>query len=337
MSVGLDIGSKTLKVVELAEEKSGWRLISSGIVANQSKLPGQIIDEKDFLTLAEVIRKLYKEVKIGAKEVNIALPESLVFTRSVRFPLLDNREIASAVKWETEQYIPIPIAEAIVQYQIIEKNDSAAKPESLILLVATPKNLVEKYVKAVQMAGLNVVGVETQLLALVRSLAPAEGTVLLMDFGARTTDIAIAKDGNLSFSRSIPTAGETFTRALVQGLGIEYQQAEEYKKTYGLSDELEEKVKKTLNPVLAMVTEEIKKAVYYYQSEEKGTAPQSVIVSGGSSRMPEVIASLTNLLGLEVVVGDPFAKIIVDQEVKKSIEAYSPLYSIAVGLAMRGE
>jgi len=241
------------------------------------------------------------------------------------------------VKWETEQYIPIPIAEAIVQYQIIEKNDSAAKPESLILLVATPKNLVEKYVKAVQMAGLNVVGVETQLLALVRSLAPAEGTVLLMDFGARTTDIAIAKDGNLSFSRSIPTAGETFTRALVQGLGIEYQQAEEYKKTYGLSDELEEKVKKTLNPVLAMVTEEIKKAVYYYQSEEKGTAPQSVIVSGGSSRMPEVIASLTNLLGLEVVVGDPFAKIIVDQEVKKSIEAYSPLYSIAVGLAMRGE
>lgn len=337
MSVGLDIGSKTIKIVELAEEKSGWKLISSGIVANQCKLPGQIVDEKDFLTLAEVMRKFYRGLKISSKEVNIALPESLVFTRSIKLPLLDNREIASAIKWEAEQYIPIPIAEAVIQYQIIQKNDSAAKPESLVLLVATPKDLVEKYIKVVQMAGLDVAGVETQLLALNRSLAPSEGTVLLMDFGARTTDIAIAKDGNLSFSRSIPTAGETFTRALVQGLGIEYQQAEEYKKTYGLSKDLEEKVKKALNPVLVMVTEEIKKAIYYYQSEEKGTAPQSVIVSGGSSRMPDVISSLTNLLGMEVIVGDPFAKIIIDEEAKKLIEAYSPLYSVAVGLAMRGE
>lgn len=336
MSVGIDIGSKTIKIVELESEGKSFRLMASGAVGYQGVLPVQAKDDKELVPLSDIIRKLHKEARVKGKEVSVALPESLVFTRTIKFPLLTDQEIESAVKWEAEQYIPIPSSEAIIEHQIVERIEGNSGGVT-VLLVASPRALVEKYIKLLQGAGLTTVGVETEALALCRALAPETGTVLLLDFGAQSSDIAIVKDGMVRFSRSIPTAGEAFTRALSQSLGIEYQQAEAYKKTYGLSSDLEGKVKASLAPVFNLVGEEIKKAVHFYQTEEKGEAPSSVIVSGGTSGMPEAISTLTSLLGIEVVAGNPFAKVSVDAETSKNLANYSPLYSVAVGLALRGD
>lgn len=336
MSVGLDIGSKSIKIVELAKEKGGHRLRASGIVGYQGPTPEKVKNEKELNPLAEAIKKLHKEARIASKEIAIALPESLVFTRTIKFPLLTDTEIASAVKWEAEQYIPIPLNEAVIQHQIIERREDSTPPEAVVLLVASPKSLVEKYQSVIQQAGLTLVVVETELISMARSLAPIDQTVLIADFGARSTDIAIAKNGQLSFSRSIATAGEAFTRAVAQGLGIEKVQAEEYKRTYGLSGtQLEGKVRGALDPVFRLVADEMKKAMQFYQSEEGGNAPNSVILSGGTAGMPEAVSFLAKLLGLEVIIGNPFSKIAVDPEAAKSLSAYSPLYSISVGLAMR--
>lgn len=336
MSVGIDIGSKTIKIVELEKEGKGFKLLASGAVGYQGVLPSASKDDKELALLSDVIRKLHKEAHIRGKNVAIALPESLVFTRTIKFPPLTDQEIDSAVKWEAEQYIPIPSSEAIIEHQIIERSDVASGGVT-VLLVASPKSLVEKYIKLVGGAGLTTVGVETETLAFSRALSPDSGTSLLLDFGASSTDIAIVKDGTVRFSRSIPTAGEAFTRALSQSLGIEYQQAEAYKKTYGLSSDLEGKVKASLAPVFNLVGEEVKKAIHFYQTEEKGDAPASIIVSGGTSAMPEAISTLSSLLGIEVVVGNPFAKVAVDAQALKSLANYACLYSVAVGLALRGD
>lgn len=327
MSVGIDIGSKTIKIVELEKEGKTFKLAASGAVGYQGGDPA---------ALSDVIRKLHKEAHIKGKEVAVALPESLVFTRTIKFPSLTDQEIESAVKWEAEQYIPIPLAEAITEHQIVERSEDSAGGVT-VLLVASPKTLVEKYLKIIGDAGLTMVGVETEALALSRSLAPDTGTVLVLDFGAQASNIVIIKDAMVRFSRSIPTAGEAFTRALSQGLGIEHEQAEAYKKTYGLSSDLEGKVKATLAPVFSLVAEEVKKAINFYQTEEKGEAPKSVIVSGGTSNMPEAISTLTDLLGIEVASGNPFAKISVDAQAAKSLANYASLYSVAVGLALRGD
>jgi len=337
MSVGLDIGSKTIKIVELSNQGAAWRLQASGVVGYKGNPPNAIEDEKEYVALADVVRKLVSQAKINSKEVNISLPESLVFTKNIKFPSLTDQEIASAVKWEAEQYIPIPVAEAVLEHQIIERAGSGEASEVSVLLIATPRTLVEKYVKVAQMAGLTAVGVETELLALVRALAPPDKTALLLDLGSRSTNIAIAKNGNLCFSRSVPTAGEAFTRALSQGLGVDYAQAEEYKKTYGLSDQLEGKVKSAVEPTFKLVVDEIKKAIQFYQTEANGGAPQMVVVSGGTANMPEAISGMTELLGLEVVVGNPFAKLVVDPDTLNILKNYTSLYSIAVGLALRGE
>jgi len=198
--------------------------------------------------------------------------------------------------------------------------------------------LVERYAKVISMAGLNLVVLETELMALVRSLAPDAQTVLLADFGARATNIAIAKNKVLAFSRSIHTAGEALTRAVAQYLGVEELQAEEYKRTYGLSqNQLEGKIKTALDPVFRVVSDEMRKAIQFYQSEERGETPKLAILSGGTAGMPDAVSALTNLLNMEVVVGNPFAKVQVDPQAQSTLSGYAPLYSIACGLAMRDE
>jgi type IV pilus assembly protein PilM len=337
MSVGIDIGSRTIKIVELSGDKNGWKLNASGVIGYQGVTPENVKDESEMVALAQAVKKLHKEANISSKEVSVALPESQVFTRTIKFPLLNDQEIASAVKWEAEQYIPIPISEAIVQHQILERREAASPPDVVVLLVAAPRKLVESYVKVLQMAGLSVVGVETELMSLSRALAPVGQTAMLVDFGARSTDIAIARNGQLSFSRTIPTAGEAFTRAVAQSLGIEMQQAEEYKRAYGLgTNQLEGKIKGALDPVFTIVIEEMKKAIHFFESEEKGQAPKTIILSGGTSGMAGGLSLISKAMGSEVLIGNPFAKIAVPPQAAKTIAPYAPLYSIAVGLALRG-
>lgn len=334
--VGLDIGTKTIKIVELEKDGASFSLSASGIVGYSGNSVEKIIDDKEMSSFAQVIKKLHAETGVGSHDVVISIPEQGAFTRTVTFPLLTDAEITSAVKWELEQYIPIPAAEAVSQHIILERNEKSSPPSVLVLLVAAPRVLVEKYTKLVQMAGLNPIAVETELIALTRAIAPVDKTALLMDLGANSTDIAIARNGLLCFSRSFPLAGEAFTRAVSQGLGVNATQAEEYKKTYGLtSTQLEGKVKGSLDPVLRLVVDEIKKAISFYQSEQKGEAPTAIEVAGGSSGMPQIIRTLTELLGIEVSVANPFAKVRLDPETAKKLAPYAPLYSIAVGLAMR--
>lgn len=334
--IGLDIGSKTIKIVELEGSGPSLTLRASGIVGYTGNSPDKMQDGREFEALAAILKKLHKEARVSSHEIGIAIPEQLVFSRAIRFPLLTDQEVAAAVRWEADQYIPIPKEEAIIQHQILEKREKSTPPEVLVLLVAVPKKVVENYVTVCEMAGFTVSFVETELMSLTRCLAPKDKTVMIVDFGARSTDLAISKNGSLSFSRSIPTAGEAFTRAVAQGLGIEQMQAEEYKKTYGLStQQLEGKVKASLDAVFRVVVDEMKKAVHFYQTEEKGDTPSSVILVGGTSSMPEASTFLTKYLGLEVVVGNAFEGIKLEPEVLKNIQPFIPLYPVAVGLAKR--
>ena len=333
--VGIDIGTKTIKVVELENEGSSYSLLASGVVGYSGTTIDKITDEKELVSIAQIVKKLCAETKISSKEVVISIPEPLAFTRTIKFPPLTDSEIASAIKWEAEQYIPIPVSEAIIQHSILKRSGSPTDGGVIVLLVAAPRVIVEKYVKVIQLAGLTPIAVETELIALSRSLAPLDKTVLMADLGGTSTNLAIADKGLLSFSRSLPIAGDAFTRAVSQSLSITPQQAEEYKKTYGLSSsQLEGKIKGALDSVVRLVVDEIKKAVNFYLTQEKGQNPTTLIISGGSSGMPQIMSALSNMIGMEVLVGNPFSRIKVDPAFAQKLAPYAPLYSVAVGLAM---
>jgi type IV pilus assembly protein PilM len=335
--IGIDIGSKTIKVVELEKNGASYSLVASGVVGYSGSTVDKMSDEKEMSLIAQVIKKLCLEARISSKEAIISIPESLAFTRTIKFPPLTDSEIASAIKWEAEQYIPIPVNEAIIQHTILKRNDNVgADAGVIVLLVAAPRMIIEKYVKVVQMAGLTPVAVETELIALARSLAPVDKTVLLADLGGSSTNLAIVNHGLLSFSRSLPVAGDAFTRAVSQTLAITPQQAEEYKKTYGMaSGQLEGKIKGALDSIVRLVADEIKKAVNYYLTEEKGEMPTSLVITGGSSGMPEMITALSKVIGMEVLVGNSFAHIQVEPALVQKLASFAPLYGVAIGLAMR--
>jgi type IV pilus assembly protein PilM len=336
MSVGIDIGTKSIKVVEMVRDSGKVILKAAGIIGVADASVEHLQNDVEYTNLAGIIKKLFESAKISSKEVNISLPESLVFTRTLRFPLLTDPEIESAVKWQAEDIIPIPLKESIFQYTIIEKDEKSQPPQVSVLVVAAPRVLVEKYVKLLSLAGLTVIGVETELLATVRSVAVEGQTVLVLNLGSKSTDIAIAKNNKLVFSRAIPTGGDALTRAISQSLGVSVAQAEEYKRTYGFSTtQLEGKVAAAITPVFKVVIEEVKKAIHFYQTDEKGDAPSLIILTGGGAGLPDMGSTITKAINAEVVVANPFSKVEIDQSIGKGITAYAPVYPVAVGLALR--
>lgn len=333
---GLDIGSYNLKVVQLAKSGREYRLVSFGSGPSTQKGLASEADS-DLIALAEAIKKLHQEAKITTKNVATALPQDQVFTRTANFPPLSENELRSAIEWEAEQYIPIPLEEAARAHQVVGQIKVDNQQKTQVLIVAAPKRLVDKVLKILKTAGLNPVGLETEIIAMARSLVPPDGeTALVVDLGAKATDMAVVEGGLVVFSRSIPTAGEALTRAVASGLGLDPTQAEAYKKAYGVDPQkLEGKVKEAIGPILDVVVKEIEKTLEYFRSETQKTVKR-VILSGGTAGLPEVVSLMASQLSLEIQVGDPFDQIKIDESLKQRIsQTQTPLYAVAVGLAMK--
>lgn len=333
---GLDIGSTSIKAVQLGRQGANFSLLAAGI----TPAPGQGIESgnpRDLEALGIAVKKLVSDTKITAKDVAISLPESKVYTRLINFPQLTDEEVASAIAWQAEPYIPIPISEASLSHQVVSREEPAnGKPgKTSVLLVATHKALIKKYIDVATIAGLNVIHVASELLALSASLAPANQTVLLADIGAASTDFAIVRSGQLLVSRSVATGGHVLTRAVSVGLSVDTQRAEEYKKSYGLnSTYLEGRVKAALEPVFKVIVDEAKKTIQFYRSEAgREDQVSAVILSGGTAGISNCTSYLADSLKIEVLVGDPFAGVAKNDQVAKSLATWAPLYGIAVGLA----
>ena len=329
-SFGLDIGSHSIKVVELARDGKNFKLVASGIAATPQ---GGLLteSEKTLLEVSMTIKKLVSDTKVSTKNVVFSLPEQNIYTRVISFPPLADEEISSAIEWQAEGYIPIPKKDAVLDWEVVARSEKGIE----VLLIAAPRTLVDKYMKVVQNSGLVPVAAETELVALSRAVAPISGNALVVDFGATSTDLAITVNKQLMFVRSIPTAGAAMTRAVATSIGVESSQAEEYKKTYGLSLALEGKVKQALNIVVASLIDEIKKAIGFWKQEHPDYSVQVGVLTGGTAGLPELIPSITESLGIEMSIGNPFSSVNLDQSTSKSLSGYSPLYAIAVGLAMR--
>lgn len=335
-ATGLDIGTASIKVVQLEKSGDKFKLLAAGI-ASTPKGGIESDGEQDLVNLASAIKRLMTDTKIATKAVNIALPEDKVFTRVIKLPYLTDQEVDSAISWQAEPYIPIPVSEANLDYQVIHRESPAGgKPGGVdVLLVAAPKALVSKYIKVCEMAGLSISILETELMALSRSVVGGSQVSVVVDSGESSTGIGIVQGGHVLVSHSVSSGGAVLTRAVAASLAVSPEQAEEYKKTYGMGKALEGKVRAALEPVIRVIVDEIRKAIQYYKTEAGEVAPSSIIISGGLAGMPEVISFFSNSLNMETVVGDPFVKIVKDARISGAFAAYSPLYGIAIGLAMQ--
>lgn len=334
---GLDVGQQSIKAVWLSTEKEGFFLQSAARVATPQKgmLSESPLDQEE---MAHAIRTMLSEANITTKYVNIALPENQVYTRVIDMPVLSDKELLSAIYWEAEQYIPVPLNTITLDYKVLVRPQKPEEgPKMQVLLVGAPTVLIDKYEKVLSLAGLTIASIETEILSSIRSIAIGETypPTLIASIGAVSTSLAIIEKNLIKFTYSFPTGGIALSRAIAASFGFSLEQAEEYKKAYGLSSQsLGGKIAQVVDPVLAVILSEIKKARAFYAEKSKGVPIRQIMLAGGSAKLPGLTTYITNAVGIETGIADPW-KVLMSQEVSKDIVDDASSYTVAVGLAMR--
>lgn len=327
--IGIDIGAASIKLIELAPLGRGaWKMVTAASMPT----PAGGINGSG---ITPAIIKLLKEAGVKSRRVVAALPEDQVSSHVVGMPILSDSELKSAIRWQVEQYIPIPADRAVWSYEIINRDQTSGSME--ILLMATSKTLVGMYTQILQQAGLEIVALETEMTASVRACVPDSlPTSMIVDIGAKSTDVGIVSHGQLVFSRTIPVAGDAFTRAIESGLGLDSGVAEQYKSTYGLvQSKLDGKLVNVMMPVLNEISSEIKKTSDFYATKHPLETIKLITISGGAAQLVDVVGVLSGLVGIEVAVANPFSKVQLDTAQTKALASTAVYYCVAAGLAMR--
>lgn len=328
--IGLDIGSTSIKVAQLeflGDEK--FKLVALGRAEGDGTSP-------------ELIKKLVKDAHVTGRSAAISLAESQVYTRVIEIPFLEEPELSGAISWQAEQYIPVPLSEVVLKHQVLALPEQGVPGAKMsVLLVAAPTSVIANYSAVVSAAGLEVVAVETEILAAVRALTMGVSLfpqTMLIHIGAETTTFCVFREGILSLSQSIGTGGAAITRSVGNQLGLDGAAAEEYKRSYGLDEtKLDGKVAAAIRPVADFILAEGKKVVAAYESRtslEKEPVRQ-VILSGGGSILPGIVSYFANGLGLEVQLGNPFHAVATTPNQKLEIGSLESVFSVAVGLAQK--
>lgn len=345
---GLDLGSHSLKAVELTQNGETFHLQTFGSMPTPT---GAILSESelDQKELVKSIRNLVKETGIKNQNVVGAFPESQIFTRVIEVPEMDEKELDNAIRWEAEQYVPMPFSDVKTSWVVLKKSRSLPaqagkeqKAKMKVLLVAAPLTLIDRYMKIMRLVGLTPLALETEIVAIARALSSAKDqtpTTMIVSIGASTTDLCIIDSGAIQFTRSIGTGGIALARAIAQELGFEMSQAEEYKKSYGLlEDQLEGKIMQAVKPVFDVIVNEVDRARLYFQTHQAASVIKRIVLTGGSAQLPGIVVYLAESLGVEVQIGNPWQDVVVPEKLKEKIDQLDNQvnYAVAVGLAMKG-
>lgn len=218
------------------------------------------------------------------------------------------------------------------------KVDIPTKPEKIsILLVAVPKEVINKYQRVVAKAKLNLRAFEPESFSLVRSMVGNDlNPTMLVDFGARSTTLTIIDQGFVKMSHSVDLSGKEISKVIARGLNISFSRADELKKTAGIASlGVERGIADLIKPLINKLVVEFEKMANIYMRKE-GVKIKKVILAGGSASLPGLVSYLTSKLLTETVIGDPFARVSYPPELEKILKReIAPSLSVAVGLAMR--
>ncbi len=331
----IDIGSYEVKFGEASFKKDSLIIEKLGSVYNPT---GSYLPDKDehLTMLASAIKQAFKEYKIKPKNLWACLPESLAYTNIISMPQLSDAELASSVHWEAEQHIPVPVDDLHLEYEVLYRPPKKNVGEKMkVLLVGAKKTDVSRLVDLMHLAGLELIGLETCLLSIYRVLASMfgnSGAYVVVHMGALSTDILIVENGGIMLAYSAQTGGLALTKAIQHGLNLTPSQAEEYKRAYGMDpNQLEGKLRGSLEGVLKLVVAEVRKAIQYYQSSKMMSPIQGMVVSGGSAYLPGINTYLAQIFGVEVVTANPFSFVDV-AKLDNASSLLAAIYTPTIGL-----
>ncbi|XOU94466.1 MAG: pilus assembly protein PilM [Candidatus Kerfeldbacteria bacterium] len=369
--LGIDVGGSSLKIVELVNVNNKPQLVTYGFI---NDIPN-MINDNSLSAKAEVashLKHLLKESNTTTTQAVAALPSFSVFSSIINLPSMSKKDLISAVRWEAKKFVPIPLEEMILDWEVLgekdekidkinknepkedNKNDNsnkkddkglkiAKKDEKLnknnikVLLTAAPKNLVNKYVELFKAVGLQLVGLETESFALERSLIGNDkNPIMVIDVGGSVTNIIIYSEGIPILNRSIDVGGNSLSKSLSEVMDLSFEQAEQYKKdlSFTSTDESLDSLPIPLSKVINSIINEVKYIINIYQNQNNGPISK-IILSGGSSYIINLSRYVQDIFNIKTYIGDPWARVVHPVEIDKLLKQLGPRMAIPIGLAMR--
>lgn len=337
--MGIDIGGYSAKVVQLRYEKERAVLETYGELLSEGYFKGVEHASGGFLRysdndIMELLNDLLVESGVTAKDAVVGIPASTSFITSISFPRISRKEIDKAMPYEARKYVPIPVSEVVLDWDVAEEESD--EDSVRVLLVAVPREIVEKVKRVVAGVGYGVRALEVDSFSVIRALVGDDKTpTAIVNLGYHTTSLSIVDQGRLRLSHIVTRGSQEQTRSLERGLGINTERAEEIKREVGLSERIEEKeITSVLTPLVEVLLGDIERAISIYNRKAPRKV-QKVNLTGGGANLKGLVDYTSNKLGLETTRGNPFARIVTPPVMQSVIREIGPSFAVATGLAMR--
>jgi type IV pilus assembly protein PilM len=335
--VGLDVGSSSVKAVELKPGKGDtFQLTTVGLeyLPPEAIVDGQIMDSTSVI---DAIQRVFSEYKIKTTEVATSISGSSVIVKKIQLPAMSEQELAESIHWEAEQYIPFDIQEVNLDYQVLDA--AAAGGNMDILLVAAKKDKINDYTSVITQAGRNPVVMDIDAFALQNAYETNYGVepgrvVAMVNIGASQANINIVRGENSIFTRDITTiGGNLYTDIIKKDLNLSFEQAEDAKRGGEHAGQVAGILRSTTDQVLL----ELQKTFDFFKATTSEDRIDRIVLSGGSARIPGLSEAMGERFDTRVEIFNPFQNMSYNPKDfdAEFLEEVGPACAIAVGLAMR--
>jgi type IV pilus assembly protein PilM len=348
--VGLKIGASQIAAARVSVNGSA----NVQQIARE-ELPAGLVDHgevRDVEGLAEALKEFFKRHKLPGRAVRIGIANNRIGVRTLDLVgIEDPKQISNAVRFRAQEALPIPIDEAVLDYQLLsESKNEEGQSVRRVLLVVAYRDLVDGYVRACKLAGLRLVGIDLEAFALLRSLSPAplEGApeatpsaLIAVAIGAERSILAVSDGYTCVFTRVLEWGGARLTAHLARSLNLEPAEAEQIKTVLsldeapgavqGLTSEQTAQAVEALRSGLELFARELVSSLQFYQSQPDSLGIREVVLAGGTAQLGGLAPALQALIGVTVRVGDPVTNVAVG---KKAGGAENPTFAVPIGLGM---
>ena len=346
--LGIDIGSSSIKVVQLKKEKERAILQTYGELSISGYADNgevgkafTVVDTK----LSDALKDVLREAQVTVKKAVVSIPLKNSFLTTMEMPRLSDQEMKEAIPYEARKYVPIPLSEAMIDWWVMPpmSMDSAASSIGSpkrdfvsVFLAAVPKEVVEKYESILKKVGLEISGFEIEVFSFARSAIKRDlGSVLLIDLGASSMRLIIADGGSVRATHNVERGSQELSIALAQSLGVNFDRAELLKRESGIMHRPEtEGVVSVLEPLVDFFASEGER--FLLDWKRKGGRPISrVVLGGGGALLKGLVDVMIKRYGVEVEIADPFSKVVYPAFLEPSLMDIGATFTNAIGLALR--
>ena len=339
--VGVDIGNDSIRAVELTDAAGKAPTVTR---FHEVSLPDGAARGGDVLevhTVASALKRLWVDGGFKSKDVVLGMGNQRVLARDLTVPKMPMKQIRESLPFQVQDMLPVPVAEAILDFYPISEGVSEGNPVIHGLLVAAVKEAVMANVTAAELAGLNPVEVDLIPFALTRVHMrghDVNDTVALIDIGSTTTNVIIATDGVPQFVRIIPAGGDEITKALVAKLDLTPAAAEQAKRALGI---ITASVAPEHRPAVEVIYETTGQLLnglrntlnYFVNARENGTISR-IVLTGGGAQLPGFELALGEITRVPVTIDDGFSGVTITKATEKLSSAVRGRMTVALGLAL---